>query len=124
MVDGKVKGFEGLDVWKFSLEFTKDIYKITQGFPKQEVFGLTNQIRRASVSIASNIAEGSTSPSKKEFARFISFSLGSAAEVKAQIIIAYEINFINEKVKNDLLDKINRIGRMLKGLERSLKNKQ
>lgn len=121
MVDGKVKGFEGLEVWKFALDFTKDVYRITKDFPKEEIFGLTNQIRRASVSIASNIAEGSASPSKKEFARFIAISLGSAAEVKAQIIIANEINFLNEKVKNELIEKINRIGRMLKGLERSLK---
>jgi four helix bundle protein len=123
-MDNKSKGFESLDVWKYSLDLTKTIYKITSTFPKEEIFGLTNQIRRASVSIGSNIAEGSAKNSGKEFLRYISIALGSSAEVKAQILIAFEIGFLNEENKIELLDKINKIGKMLKGLENSLRRKE
>lgn len=123
-MDNKNKGFESLDVWKYSLDLTKTIYKITSTFPKEEIFGLTNQIRRASVSIGSNIAEGSAKNSSKEFLRYISIALGSSAEVKAQILIAFEIGFLNEENKIELLDKINKIGKMLKGLENSLRRKE
>jgi four helix bundle protein len=78
-----------LDVWKKAVEFSVQIYKATEGFPRDERFGLTSQLRRAAVSIAANIAEGAGRKSKKEFANFLSISQGSASEVETEIIIAH-----------------------------------
>lgn len=113
-------GYEDLEVWRLAIEQVKNIYKVTEKFPQKEQFGLTNQLRRAAVSIPSNIAEGSTR-SKADFARFISISIGSNAEVKTQLIIAKEIKYLDELNFNDLATLSNQIGKMLKGLQRSLK---
>ncbi len=117
------KGFEGLNVWRLSVELTKEVYFLTKNFPKEELFGLTNQMRRSSISINSNIAEGSVKTSKIDFARFISMALGSSAELKAQIIISNEIGLIDDETKSKFVDKINVISRMLKSLENSLRKK-
>ena len=123
MVEWNNKGFEGLEVWQLSKQLAVEIYRETDIFPKTEQFGLTNQIRRASVSIMSNIAEGSARGSDKDFARFISMALGSCAEVKAQLILAGELNFTNPEKIADFIGKIDSIGRMLKGLKNSILRK-
>jgi four helix bundle protein len=115
------KGFEDLEVWKLSVQLSTDIYKITESFPKTEQFGLTNQIRRSVVSIPSNLAEGSAKNSKPEFARFISMSQGSNAELKTQLIIAKNIGFLQESDYINLIEKIDSIARMLKALRNSIK---
>lgn len=91
------KGFSDLVVWKKAIDLSIQIYKITESFPKSEIYGLTNQIRRSSISIASNIAEGCARFSTKEFAHFLSITLGSVAELKTQLIIAKGIGFLDEK---------------------------
>lgn len=88
--------FERLDVWLEAKNFTKAIYKTTAGFPDSEKFGLTSQLRRASVSVCSNIAEGTTRSSFKEQAHFSTISFGSAVEVLNQLIIAFELGFVSE----------------------------
>jgi len=88
--------FEKLDVWKLSMTLTKSVYKLTKVFPDEEKFGLTSQIRRASVSIASNIAEGSSRITGKEQARYSEISFGSLLEVLNQLIIATELEYISE----------------------------
>ena len=88
-----VKTHKDLDVWKQSIQLVKQIYKMTQIFPKHEIYGLTNQIRRAAVSVPSNIAEGAGRNSDKEFIQFLHISLGSLAEVETQLIIAAEIGY-------------------------------
>lgn len=116
----KSYGFEGLEVWKYSIELVKNIYTLTKTYPKEELFVLVSQLRRCAISIPSNISE-SYEKSKPDFLRFMSISLGSCSELKTQIIISFEIDYINEKTKTELLEKINRVIRMLKGLQSSIK---
>ncbi|MDX1950398.1 MAG: four helix bundle protein [Rickettsiales bacterium] len=123
MAEKQNKGFENLEVWKYSINLIKEIYLVTKNYPKEEVYGLTAQIRRSAISIASNISEGSAKSTYAEFARFISIALGSCAELKCQVIISYEIGYLDVMNKNSLAEKINIIGKMLKGLERNLKGR-
>jgi four helix bundle protein len=88
--------FEKLEVWIEAKEFSKMIYQITSNFPEAEKYGLISQLRRASISIASNIAEGSARKTFKDKAHFTTIAFGSAVEVLNQLIISYELNFINE----------------------------
>ncbi|WP_354667377.1 four helix bundle protein [Winogradskyella psychrotolerans] len=89
--------FKELLIWKRSRLFCSEIYAITSKFPDSEKFGLTNQLRRASVSIPSNIAEGSSRNSNKDFARFLQISIGSAYEIETQLLISADLNFILDK---------------------------
>jgi S23 ribosomal protein. len=89
--------FEKLDVWNEAKDFTKEIYTVTSKFPDNEKFGITSQMRRASVSICSNIAEGSARRSNKEKAHFTTISFGSAVEVLNQLILAVELGFITHE---------------------------
>ena len=88
---------EKLDVWKLSIDFVTRIYKITQSFPSEEKFGLTNQMRRAAVSIPSNIAEGAAKQSDKENIRFLYISLGSISELETQLIISQNLEYCDVK---------------------------
>ena len=119
MVD-KIKTHKDLDVWKKAISFVSDIYKITESFPDSELFGLTNQIRRASVSIPSNIAEGAARTSLKEFNQFLSIALGSIAEIETQLMIAMNLQFISTEKHKELTVKIDDIRKMLIGLKKSL----
>ena len=111
--------FEKLDVWQKSVIFAGLIYQFTRTFPEEERFGLTNQLRRASVSIASNIAEGSAR-SNADFARFIGFSAGSLAEVVAQATIARNQGFLARDKYDEIYRDAEVISRMLSGLRQSL----
>ncbi|MFA6391148.1 MAG: four helix bundle protein [Patescibacteria group bacterium] len=104
------KNYENLDVWKSSIVLNKDIYLITQDFPKEELYGLTSQIRRASVSVASNIAEGAGRASKPDFSRFINISLGSLNEVESLLFIARELKYLNSNKFNELKGSIEKLG--------------
>ncbi|MBZ9652097.1 four helix bundle protein [Psychroflexus montanilacus] len=95
-----------LDVWKVSIELVTLIYKHTENFPKNEQFGLTNQIRRSAVSIPSNIAEGSGRNGWKELHNFVSYSIGSAAELDTQLIIAKNLNYLNAEAEESLFSMI------------------
>lgn len=95
--EGKIKSFTDLNAWKKSHELVLEIYKITDSFPKAEQFGLTNQIRRAVVSITSNIAEGFSRNSYKEKSQFYSMALGSLSEVQNQLIIARDLKYTTQK---------------------------
>jgi four helix bundle protein len=107
---------ENLEVWKKAVDFVVTIYKHTSSFPKDERFGLTSQIRRASVSVAANIAEGAGRKSQKEFAYFLSNSQGSASEIDTELLIAHKLNYINENDYLFLKQYLDEIGRMLTGL--------
>lgn len=109
-----------LEVWKQSIQFVTEIYGITKYFPREEIYGLTSQIRRASVSIPSNIAEGAARKGKVEFKQFLYIALGSLSEVETQLIISKEINYINEKQLEELNIKLISIRKMLMGLIKSL----
>tara|TARA_B100001093_G_C25973988_1_gene654500 strand:- start:76 stop:444 length:369 start_codon:yes stop_codon:yes gene_type:complete len=111
-----VYSFEKLDVWVESKEFTKVIYKITSSFPDSERFGLTNQIRRATVSICSNIAEGSARSTFKDKAHFTTMAFGSSVEVLNQLIISFELGFVAEKDYLDCRSLLESITNKLNGL--------
>jgi four helix bundle protein len=100
------------------MEFVIGIYKITQTFPSEEKFGIISQMRRCSVSVSSNIAEGSGRESEKEFKHFISISLGSAFELETQIIISQKLEFITEDQFKKLINEIRQIQSMLIGLKK------
>ncbi len=86
-----------LDAWKRSIDFVVEVYKMTDTFPKEEKFGLTSQIRRASVSIPANIAEGAARKSDKEFLQFLSIAQGSTSEVETEILIANRLGFLEKQ---------------------------
>ena len=111
--------FENLEVWRLSRVLVKDIYQVTAEFPKDERFGLTSQLRRASVSVSSNIAEGSTRWSKKDQSRFYEVSFGSLIEILNQLILSADLDFLPEPKLADLRTKIDQIGRMLNALYQS-----
>ena len=114
-----IYSFEKLEVWKVSRELVKDVYQVTSAFPQDEKFGLTSQLRRASISISSNIAEGSTRGSKKDQSKFYEISFGSLIEVLNQLIIATDLTFLQENELTTLRSKIELTGRMLNALHKS-----
>jgi len=118
-----MRSHEKLAVWKKAVDFVVDIYRLTENFPNEEKFGLTSQIRRASDSIPSNIAEGAARASEKEFLYFLSNSQGSASEVATQVLISFRLDFINEENYLDLSAKLDEIGRMISGLRNHLLSK-
>jgi four helix bundle protein len=117
----KSRSYKDLEVWQLAVELVKDIYLVTGKFPASERFGLTQQIRKASVSIPSNIAEGQFRNSSKEFKQFLSVALGSAAELETQLIIAKKIDYLSIEENNSLLYVLERIMKMLRKLSLSLK---
>jgi four helix bundle protein len=112
--------FEKLDVWQKAIDFADVIYNETRAFPSEERFGLTNQIRRASISISSNIAEGSSRSSKNDFARFTQIAAGSVFEVVSQGFIARRQSFLSEDQFRRIYADAEELSRMLSGLRRSL----
>src|SRR6476661_2026911 len=112
--------FEKLDVWQKAIEFADLIYSNTRAFPAEERFGLTNQMRRAAVSISSNIAEGSSRISRKDFARFIEIATGSVYEVVSQCFIGRNQRFLTEDQFQSVYAAAEEQGKMLSGLRSSL----
>ncbi|NNT72252.1 four helix bundle protein [Flavobacterium sp. IMCC34852] len=108
--------FEKLEVWIESKEFSKYIYEVTSKFPETEKFGLISQLRRASISVSSNIAEGSARRSYKDKAHFTSIAFSSAVEVLNQLIISFELNFISETDYITLREKLESITNKLNSL--------
>jgi four helix bundle protein len=113
--------FKEFLVWQKSIDFVTEIYKTTESFPKDETFGLKSQIRRASVSIPSNIAEGNSRRSKSDYLQFLRISRGSCAEVETQLIISRNLHFVKEENYLKLNEDIVEISKMLNGLINSLK---
>ena len=114
---------EKLDLWKKAVEFVVSIYRVTEGFPKEEKFGLTSQLRRAAVSIVANIAEGAGRRSTKEFRQFLSHSQGSASEVDTELVIAHRLGYLANHDFGELSNDLDHIGRMITRLSQSLVRK-
>ena len=114
----KVKSHKDLKVWQEAVNLVVVIYEISENFPSKEIYGLTSQIRRASVSVPSNIAEGAGRKGKKEFARFLYIALGSLSEVETQLEIAYRLKYLNEA--ETITQRIYFIRKMLSNLIKSL----
>ena len=110
----KENSYRTLIVWQKSMDLTRQVYMITKGFPKDEIYGLTSQIRRCAVSIPSNIAEGKGRGGDKEFVRFLQISLGSLYELQTQLELAFSFNYI-DNIKN-ILDLSMEIEKMLNKL--------
>ena len=112
--------FENLEVWKESREFVAQIYIISKDFPIEEKYGLSTQIRRAAVSIVSNIAEGISRKSNKEKIRFIEISYGSLMEVYCQLCIALDLKYINKEQLDQYKDIIDKLANKLNALNRTI----
>ncbi len=112
--------FENLEVYKKSVKFTEKIYKVTKNFPEEENYGLASQLKRAAVSVASNIAEGSGRYNKKDFAQYLRISRGSIYECVPLLEVALKQSFLPESDYKDLIADCNELAKMLNGLIRSL----
>ena len=118
-----MKTHRDLIVWHKSIDFVTTIYKVTEKYPRSEIYGLVSQLRRATVSIPSNIAEGAARNHNKEFIQFLYISLGSASEVETQLLISNNLKYINDQDKELLISSLYEISKMLKGLINSIKIK-
>jgi four helix bundle protein len=101
-----------LEIWKRSLNIVETVYRITQSFPKEELYGLINQLRRAAVSIPANIAEGFARESKKEYKQFLYISLGSCSELITHMIVASRLKYIDNKLAEEVIDELEQISKM------------
>ena len=117
----KIKSFTDLNAWKEGHKLVLMIYDITKTFPKEEVFGLTSQIRRCAVSITSNIAEGFSRQSYREKLQFYSIALGSTTELQNQLLIAKDINYITKEQFQDIAEQSVKVHKIINGLIKSSK---
>jgi len=115
-----IRSYRDLKVWKLSRELVKLIYEITVSFPPNEQYGLSEQLRRAAISIPSNIAEGQRRSTRADFRRFISIALGSTAEIETQILLAIDLKMVKEKDVLDIQQKADDIAKMLFSLYKKL----
>ncbi len=113
MAEGYAKNYRDLVVWKRSIELVKETYKLMRFLPKEETYALSNQIRRAVVSIPSNIAEGNGRASTKDYARFLSMARGSKYELETQLLICVELNYLTQEQIAYAMNLSEEIGRML-----------
>ena len=111
-----MRDFHQLSVWQKSHQFTLDVYALTRAYPKEELFGHTSQIRRSSSSIATNIAEGCGRGSDADFGRFLQMAMGSASESEYQILLSFDLNYIDENQYKQMNAKVTEIKRMLSSL--------
>lgn len=109
-------GHRDLIAWQKAMALVKDIYRSTEEFPNHELYGLASQLRRAAVSIPSNLAEGAARNSRREFHQFIGTARGSLAEVETQVEIARDLGYMHQPLATDLLSRVSELGRMLTGL--------
>lgn len=118
-----MKTHKDLEAWKKSLDFVTEIYKLTNTFPPDERYGLTNQIRRAAVSVPSNIAEGAARNYDKEFIQFLYIALGGASEIETQLTIAFNLGFLSDDDFKNLISQQETTSKLIMGLVKYLKNK-
>ena len=110
------RGHRGLVAWQKAMELVTEIYRVTRDFPKDELYGLVSQLRRAAVSVPSNLAEGYGRNSRKEFHQFVGVARGSLAEVETQIEIAKNLHYVSQESCSELLSRVDEVGRVLTGL--------
>jgi len=123
MTVGIEKPHKDLDVWKKSMELCKDVYTVSRELPDEEKYGLASQIKRAVISIPSNIAEGAARNSKKEFIQFLGVAQGSLAELETQLVLCCEyLNLISEDKLTIIFTNLERISKMITGLKKSLRS--
>jgi four helix bundle protein len=113
--------YQGLTVWQKAMDLTAVIYRLTQKLPKEELYSLSDQMRRSAVSIPSNIAEGQDSDTNEEFIRFLTISRGSKAELETQLLICVKVGYLNEPEILEAMNLTTEIGKMLTSLINKLK---
>ncbi len=118
-----IKSYRDLEVWQKAMRLAEICYQSTEEFPKREIYGLANQIRRAAVSIASNIAEGNSRSSRPAYLNHLSIALGSQSELETQVELASRLGFIPEEAAQEILALAEQVGRMLHALIASLERK-
>jgi len=112
----KIRNYKDLNIWKRSIELVKNIYEISNSFPKEELYVLTSQLRRTAISIPSNIAEGFSRFHNKEYRQFLYIALGSCAELETQIIIANYLKYLDDDRFNDIINESEVICKMISNL--------
>jgi four helix bundle protein len=120
-METKIKSYRDLETWQKAIELVEKIYKETRLFPKEEIYGLTGQMRRAAVSVASNIAEGQGRDSTNEFLRHLSIAYGSQCELQTQMLIGYKLSYLNQQTYERLEDVSTSVARLINGLANSLR---
>ena len=116
-----MQDFKKLNVWEKAHQLTVEVYQATAAFPKDEQFGLTSQIRRASSSIPANIAEGCGREGSVEFGRFLQIAMGSAYELEYHVLLAHELNYLNDANYEEINSQISEVRKMLKAFKDKLK---
>ena len=120
MCPTKINGFRDLQIWQRGIALVERIYQTTVSFPKEEIYGLTSQIRRSAVSIPSNIAEGFGRGFKNEYKQFLFITIGSASELTTQLTIAGRLEYLSNKDADDLIDEVEQISKMTMALIKKL----
>lgn len=115
-----IKDFKDLIVWQKAMELVTEVYKLVKKLPKEELFALSDQIRRSAISIPSNIAEGQGRNSTKEFNRFLAIAKGSKAELETQLLLCVKIKYLEDSEIETAINLIQEIGKMLNALQKSL----
>jgi four helix bundle protein len=115
-----IRSHHDLRVWQLGMELTEKIYHVTNSFPREEVYGLTSQLRRAVSSIPANIAEGNGRDSTKEYLRYLSIAVGSLCEVETFLQLSLRLKFGDAELISSVLELLSEEGRMLRGLQKSL----
>jgi four helix bundle protein len=118
-----VRSYQELAVWQKAMTLAEDCYRLTRGFPRDELFGITSQIRRSAGSVPANIAEGQGRHSTKEFLHHLSIARGSLKELETHLILSQRIGLLPNDQLPPLLDLVDEVGRMLTGLRKSLQHK-
>jgi len=118
-----VKDYRELIAWQKGMDLVEMVYRMTDGFPRKEVYGLTSQIRRAVVSIPSNIAEGQARSTTRDFLNFLSIAMGSLKEAETQVLISQRLGYLSEPETSGLLELTAEVGRVISGLTNSLRRR-
>ena len=119
-MNNEIRPHYRLEAWKESIALVKAVYAATKNFPKEETYGLVSQMRRAAISVPSNIAEGAARSGKKEFAQFLNVARGSLSELETQLIIGMELGYVGED--HDIFSRLDKASRLLTGLHKSVKD--
>ncbi|MDC9809506.1 MULTISPECIES: four helix bundle protein [Rhizobium] len=124
MANGKISSYRDLKVWQFAIELSVVCYEVTRTFRREEIYGLTSQIRRSSASVAANVAEGYGRENRGSFTQFLKIAQGSLKELETHLIIAGRIGFLQAAALDELLDRCDEIGKMLGSLIRSVQQRK
>lgn len=122
-MSSEIRSHHDLKVWQLGMDLAQKIYALTQSFPREEIYGLTSQIRRAASSIPANIAEGNGRNSTKEYLHHLSYAMGSLCEVETFLLLSGRLNYGDAQSIEEMLELLSEEGRMLRGLQKSLMSK-